>query len=263
MSSVCCMLLEWKNPTASSSSIFMFCMCMHREHRFSFTWAKSNIFISTTWENTLVAKFNTPRGLQIKVTADFHCLTREVPMPSSNSKYLHTNPASARLCLPARWQPLSRYVRPPCLPAAFLSCVSRLILLVIFSKVGCEECSGSAYCMHSDTNQILVVYAARARRVARHPARPPPPRAPPGLCLARTFNRAEMMTSTRWVKTAHPLAFRCCGYTVLVVVYVSCSCISHRARGETKRSWMNWGSRHIDLFTQFNCVSFNCLQKKI
>lgn len=217
MSSVCCMLLEWKNPTASSSSIFMFCMCMHREHRFSFTWAKSNIFISTTWENTLVAKFNTPRELQIKVTADFHCLTREVPMPSSNSKYLHTNPASARLCLPARWQPLSRYVRPPCLPAAFLSCVSRWILLVIFSKVGCEECSGSAYCMHSDTNQILVVYAARARRVARHPPRPPPPpRAPPGLCLARTFNRAEMMTSTRWVKTS----LRCCAYTVLVVVYV-------------------------------------------
>lgn len=242
MSSVCCMLLEWKNPTASSSSIFMFCMCMHREHRFSFTWAKSNIFISTTWENTLVAKFNTPRGLQIKVTADFHCLTREVPMPSSNSKYLHTNPASARLCLPARWQPLSRYVRPPCLPAAFLSCVSRWILLVIFSKVGCEECSGSAYCMHSDTNQILVVYAARARRVARHPARPPPPRAPPGLCLARTFNRAEMMTSTRWVKTAHPLALRCCGYTVLVVVYVSCSCISHhracvRAVRQRDREW--------------------------
>lgn len=149
-------LLEWKHPT-----VFPDGMSTQKErHVFS---------DSTVWEN--MSNFAL-QGLQIKVKAVFHCLTREIPMPSSNSKYLQT---SARPCLPARWQPPSGYVRPPCLPAAFLSCVSQWTVLVIFSKVGCEERSGSAYRTHSDTNQILGVCIARARRGARDPAPPSPP----------------------------------------------------------------------------------------
>lgn len=112
----------------------------------------------------------------------FQLLTKEVPVSSSNSKYLHRDlmpRLSARFCLePAACRPASvrpSTSRPPSLHTALMSCVSRSIVFVISSKVGCEERSGSAYRSHGDSNQInvLCVYMLRSQSARGHESPPP------------------------------------------------------------------------------------------
>lgn len=95
-----------------------------------------------------------------------HCFTREVSMSSSNSKYLHTDLASARLCLdPVAVSsclsvPLSPSVLPPNrvnIVCFAVNCPRNLLKKWDVRPVRVPPTTGT------DSNQIIVVYVGKAR----------------------------------------------------------------------------------------------------
>lgn len=148
----------------------------------------ANIYVWGKKTCSLIS-LNALQGLHINVKA-YSSLS--VPYQWSTSVLLqlqispHRSDASAPCCSaasrPGASRPASVLLSPHtvnvmCFP---VNCPRNLS-----QKVGCEECSGSAYRSHVDPNQIIVVCMLRSQRAQGHES---------SLFGTRLFNRSEMVT---------------------------------------------------------------------